>query len=267
MVLVAMVYANNFLNVRMAENEFSTNKQFMLTTALQVDDIAWTIGRTQTVRYSSRYGSLAFQSETLRYTIEVITQSGESFVFNYTTGIILFNMPTSVYTLGSDYFERIFPSDRSDLYPDHQLPFVQNGSTAAISHVCVIEKLPMSAGSFIRVAISPTIRMLNSPINQQSYVRFYMPSLSAGNNPQLSQSVTLIGKNVTQYMRGNVTEIRISVSYPAADQGFDSDFFKFYFISEANTYVLNSSSDPPLPSNSAVEFYMGEVAVSLGLYG
>ena len=30
MILVAMTYANTFLDTRMAENEFSTNKQFML---------------------------------------------------------------------------------------------------------------------------------------------------------------------------------------------------------------------------------------------
>ena len=40
MILVAMTYANTFLDTRMAENEFSTNKQFMLTTGLQIDDIA-----------------------------------------------------------------------------------------------------------------------------------------------------------------------------------------------------------------------------------
>jgi hypothetical protein len=34
MILVAMGFANNFLDARMAENEFSTNKQFMLTTGL-----------------------------------------------------------------------------------------------------------------------------------------------------------------------------------------------------------------------------------------
>ena len=32
MILVAMGFANTFLDARMAENEFSTNKQFMLTT-------------------------------------------------------------------------------------------------------------------------------------------------------------------------------------------------------------------------------------------
>jgi hypothetical protein len=33
-----------------------------------------------------------------------------------------------------------------------------------------------------------------------------------------------------------------------------------------DTIILSADSDPPLPSNSAVEFYLGTVAVSLGLY-
>ena len=42
MVLVAVSYANNILDTRLAENEFNSNKQFMLTTGLQIDDVAWT---------------------------------------------------------------------------------------------------------------------------------------------------------------------------------------------------------------------------------
>jgi hypothetical protein len=267
MVLVAMVYANSFLNARLAENEFGTNKQFMLTSALQIDDIAWTIGRTQTVRYSSRYGAVAFQPEALTYNVKVYNQAEELMLnFSYSTGVILFNMPTREYTLGNDYFERIFPSDSSDQYSDHQLPFVLSGSTAAISHVYVVEKLPMGSETFTRVAISPTIRMLNSTINDQNYVRFYMPSLVSGANPQLSQSVTLIGKAVSPYMRSNVTRVEISVTYPASDAGFDADFFRFYAEGSPQTLTLDSSSSPPLPMDSAVEFYVGTVAVSLGLY-
>jgi len=56
LVLVAMGFANTFLDARLAENEFATNKQFLLTTALQIDDIAWTVGRTQTVRFTSKFG-------------------------------------------------------------------------------------------------------------------------------------------------------------------------------------------------------------------
>jgi len=254
MVLVAMVYTNGVLNARIAENEFVTNKQFMLTTALQIDDIAWTIGRTQTIRYSSRYGAVGFQGDAISYTIQVFTQGGgDPFVFTYQTGLILFNMPSSVYTLGNDYFARMFPNDDN---------VTQNGPTAAASHVYVIEKLPMESGNFTRVAIAPTIRILNSIASGQSTVRFYMASLNAASNPHLSQSITLIGKDVTQYMYSNVTEIRITVDYPSAEQGFDPSFFNFY----ENNIVLNSLSDPPLPTNSAVAFYVGEVAVSLGMY-
>ena len=32
MILIAMSYANNILSMKMAENEYSTNKQFMQTT-------------------------------------------------------------------------------------------------------------------------------------------------------------------------------------------------------------------------------------------
>ena len=254
MVMVAMVYANNFLNARMAENEFGTNKQFMLTTALQLDDIAWTIGRTQTVRYSSQYGSVTFQNNAISYTIEVTTQGGgEPLTFTYDTGIILFNMPSSVYTLGNDYFERVFPNDDN---------VTQNGATAAVSHVYVIEKLPMSAGNYTRVAIAPTIRTLTSNINGQTYVRFYMADLDSGTSPHNSQSVTLIGRDIAQYMRSNVTQIRITVEYPSSEVGFDADFFRF----SESTIVFNAQSAPPLPANSVVEFYLGEVGVSLGLY-
>jgi len=76
MILLAMSFANNMLGSRLAENEYSTNKQFMLTTGLQVDDVAWTIGRTQTVRFSSEYGNLQFQKSTIRYTIQVDNGSG-----------------------------------------------------------------------------------------------------------------------------------------------------------------------------------------------
>jgi hypothetical protein len=254
LILVAMVYANNFLNARMAENEFITNKQFMLTTALQIDDIAWTIGRTQTIRYTSNYGQVNFQDAVLHYSIEVmLTESSEwQEILGYDTGIILFDIPSSRYTLGNNYFERIFPSSGA---------IVQSGPTAAVSHVCVIEKLPMEAGNSTRVVIVPTVRMLSSAIDDQNYVRFYLPLLKAGAEPRLSQSVTLIGKSVTQYVY-NVTQVRFSATFPQESIGFDSDFFKF----EGNIVTLNSGTNPSLAPASVVEFFAGEVAISLGLF-
>src|SRR5674476_923361 len=98
MILVAMSYANNILNLKIALNEYSTNKQFMQTTAQQIDDIAWTVGRTQTVSFSNKYGNMQFQAEALNYTFRVHTSSGwENLTLSGKTGIILYNMPVGSY--------------------------------------------------------------------------------------------------------------------------------------------------------------------------
>jgi hypothetical protein len=252
LVLVAMVFANNFLNARMAENEFSTNKQFMLTTSLQIDDIAWTIGRTQTVRYSSRYGQVGFQDNALNYAVEVDSGSGLQPLFNFSTGAIMFNTPVSQYTLGNNYFERVHPTSNGS--------FVQEGPTAPISHVYVIEKLPMSSGNFTRVVVAPTVRMMPpSIINGQTYVRFYLPLLEGGSNPMLSQSITLVGKTVSQYVR-NATQIKLTATFPQASEGIDPEMNSSFFNFESDTITF------PFPDSAIVEFYVGEVTVSLGLY-
>ncbi len=254
MVLVAMVYTNNFLNVRMAENEFSTNKQFMLTTGLQIDDIAWTLGRTQTVRYSSRYAQVTFQDAVLSYSVEILNSTGWYQIFTGETGIILFNMPTTAYTLGNDYLERVFPSSNGS--------FLQEGPSAPVSHVYVMEKLPMGTESFTRVVVAPSIRMLPSTIGPQSYVKFYLPILEDGTNLGLSQSVTLTGKNVTQYVFSGISQVRFNVTFPQAAQGFDKSFFPFenYFTFDHYEETLELQTD------SVVELYVGTMSVSLGLH-
>jgi hypothetical protein len=258
LILVTAAYANNFLDARMAENEFSANKQFMLTTGLQVDDNAWTIGRTQTVRYTSRYGNVKFEPSVLSYTFEVDCGSGFQTVNYTTTGIILYNMPTSIITYGNNYFERIFPSSNGSL--------LQNGPSAPVAHVFVVEKLPMADGSYTRIVVAPSIRMLNLTVgagaSQKNYTKFFLPSLNEGTNKYLSQSITLTGNDVNKVTINNVTQVRITVAFPSASQGFTQDFFNF----EKQVITLNSTSSPSLPSKSVVELYVGKVSVSLGLH-
>ncbi len=246
MILVAITFANTFLDSRMAENEFSTNKQFMLTTGLQMDDIAWTIGRTQTVRYSSKYGNMRFESATLNYTFKV---DGEV-LFSNVTGMILFNIPVSTYTISNNYFERISPASNGS--------FLQLGPSAPVSHVFCVEKLPMSEGNYTRIVVVPSIRMLNSTITGQEgttyYFKFYLPTLEPGAHRYLSQSITLTGDSITKIVKSGVSQVEITVDFLDAALGFDSDFFKFDHLSE----TVN------LPSGSVVEFYVGKVRVTLG---
>jgi hypothetical protein len=253
MILVAMSFANNFLDVRMAENEFSANKQFMLTTGLQIDDIAWTIGRTQTVRFSSKYGNVKFQSAALSYSFEVNTTLGWEVLFTNVTGMIMFNIPVSTYSVGNNYFERISPASNGS--------FLQQGPSAPVSHVFCVEKLPMNEGNYTRIVVVPSIRMLNSTIagpqqNATNYVKFYLPTLvPSSTNPYLSQSITMSGNDITKVIKSGVNKVRINVTFPNdGSLGFNSGFFNFDHISETKI----------LPANSVVELYIGKVLVSLG---
>jgi hypothetical protein len=250
---VTIVFANNFLDARIAENEYSSNKQFMLTTGLQVDDVAWTIGRTQTVRYSSRYGNVRFEPSVLSYSFEVSYDNGLTWdlVLINMTGIILYNMPTSMITYGNNYFERIFPSSDS---------FLQNGTAASVTHVFAVEKLPMADGSYTRVVVAPSIRNLTSTVSETTYAKFYLPSLSNGTNLYRSQSLTLTGSDVSKLTKRDVDKVRINVTFPYASQGYDSTFFNFGSTSK----VVNITNSPA--DSSVVEFYIGKVIVSLGLH-
>jgi len=251
LILVAVVFANNYLYAGIAENEFSAMKQFMQTVGFQIDDVAWTIGRTQTTRYASKFGQINFESLALNYAVYVKKGGGYDYLANYSAGVLLFNMPVSKYTVGNNYHERIFPSDNS---------FLQKGTSAPVSHVFVVEKLPMNDGNFIRVVVAPTIRMLNSTISTgeetKNYFKFYLPILSQGTNPRHSQSVTLMGKNVSVRTEAGVNAVRIDVSFPKTSLGFDADFFNFKNIVE----------EVDVPDGSIIEFYTGEVTVSLGLH-
>jgi hypothetical protein len=258
MILVAMGFANTFLDARMAENEFSTNKQFMLTTGLQIDDIAWTIGRTETVRYSSKFGNIKYQSAALNYTFEVNKGGTWTTAVTNVTGMIMFYIPISTYSISNNYFERILPSSNGS--------FLQTGPSAPVSNVFCVEKLPMSEGNYTRIVVVPTVRMLNATIagpqqNATNYYKFYLPTLvPSSTNPHLSQSITMTGTDITKVTASNVSQVRITVTFPNdGSLGFASDFFKFDHT--VGNYAIETAN---LLSGSVVEFYLGKVVVSLG---
>lgn len=260
-ILVAMFYASGYLNKRMAENEFSANKQFMLTTGLQIDDIAWTVGRTQTIRYTTTYGNIQFQSLALNYTFEVYDGSLWRLISANETGMILFNMPVSMYSAGNSYFERLSSDNAA---------FIQSGPSAPVASVYCIEKLPMRDGNYTRIVAVPSIRMLNSSITgsggSTSYYKFFLPTLvRASASPYLSQSVSLTGTDIEKVIVSNVNQIRVNVTFPngapVSNNGFDSDFFKF-----SNTVdFYHASQTVALPSNAVVELYIGKITVGLGV--
>jgi len=245
LVLVAMAYGNNYLTSSIAQNEFSTNEQFMVTTGLQIDNVAWMIGRAQTIQYSSTYGDLEILPNALTYTITV----NNVLWCTLKTGIILYNVPTTEYSLGKNYVNILSQGN-------HHL--LQSGSAAPDTYVYAIEMLPMSDGNFARIVIVPTIRMMQNTVGSQAYVEFYLPLLGNGTSPGLSQSVTLICQNVDQDVAASVSQVSITASFPLAANGFNSAFFPFKTMTETETF---SGSNLP-----TLELYEGNVSVSVGLY-
>ena len=161
-------------------------------------------------------------------------------------------MPVSSYSMGNNYFERLPSGSNSS--------FLLSGASAPISQVLCEEKLPMSDGSYTRIAVIPTMRVLTSTVTSTNYFKFYLPDLENGTNLYRSQSITMTGNGISKVVKSGVDEVKISVSYPKAAIGFDSSFFNF----KSNTVTLNSTSTPRMMPNSVVEFYVGKVIVAIG---
>lgn len=247
LITVSLAFASNFLLLRIAESEFNSAKQFAQTLGLQIDDVAWVIGRTETARYTSKYGEVAFK-QALNYTIYINTTTHSNLeLYSNTTGIICFNMPVSRYSVGNDYFQLIHPSSDGG--------FLLSGASAPVTRIFAVEKLPMTDGSYIRVVVMPVIRMLSLTLGDTRYVRLYLPVLSEGGAPRLSQSVTLTGKSVST-IREAVTGIKVEVGFPLA--GFDNFFFN----------IPQTVESIPLggESNAVLELYVAGVDAAFGVH-
>jgi hypothetical protein len=249
LVTVAVTYASDLLVVRLAESEFNSAKQFMQTFALQIDNVAWTIGRTETSHYSSRYGQITFETA-LNYTIYVnstTTPSDWEELYSNTTGILCFNMPVTYYSMGNNHFDQLYPSFNSG--------FLLDGASAPSAKVFSVEKIPMTDGSFLRVALMPALRMVNLTVGGTNYVRLYLPMLSETDVPEQSQSVTMTGESVSK-LGESITAFKIEVSFPKEDDGFDNFFFNFPQLVEQVSFA----------EETVLDLYVGELNVGVGLH-
>jgi hypothetical protein len=251
---VALVFANNLLWSRVAEGEFDSSKQFMQSVGLQIDDVAWTLGRTETISYSSQYGEVVFAPSALTYNVSINGGDPEQ----YETGALMFNLPISRYSISNNYLERLFPVQ------DEYLTL--KGTSAPVARVFVVEKMPMADGSYIRVVVVPAVRVLYSEITTgppvasttTHYIRMYLPVLDVGEAPRLSQSITLTGESLNAFTVQDVTSINVAVGFQE-DSLFDFAFSNFPFDLDEDISVDFGDDDVVL------EFYLSEVQVEFGL--
>jgi len=250
LVLVAASYANSSLTSQIAGDEFSANKQFMQSTGLQIDNVAWTIGRTETIDYTAKYGQVTFVPNVIDYTFEIYNGVSWQTLYSSTTGMVLFKMPVRDYNLGNNYSSRIMPSNSGS--------FLQSNASSPVSQVFAVQKTPMQDGSYARIVAVPTVRVLNSAlVTGVSYYVFYLPCLVSGSSPYLSQSVTLTGSNLNNFRpSGTTTQVRINATaVNPTPMGFNNAFFNFD----------NTSKTTIIPPGASVAFYIGTVEVSIGM--
>ncbi len=253
---VALVFANNLLWTRVAEGDFDSSKQLMQTVGLQIDDVAWTVGRTETIRYASKYGDVVLESSVLTYNVSVVAD-GVTHEFSNTTGVLMFNIETSYHSIKDGYWERIYPD------PDESLTLT--GTSAPISRVFAVERTPMPGGKYVRVVAAPSIRVLFSSIRSSTntyYVRMYLPVLNAGDSPRLSETLTLTGESIRAYTLNDVSSISVSVDFPrATSDDFDSAFFNF----PADSQSFDFSTFDSEYDNIVFELYLSEVSAAFGV--
>jgi hypothetical protein len=256
LVTAAMIFANNLLAASIAQGDFNSAKQYMQTVGMQIDDVAWQMGK-ETVSYSSTYGSVSVLNGALNYSITMTPTTGKPQTISFSTGIIYFYMPVSCYSISNNYFSQVWPSQ--------VLNPINNGSTAPVATVFAVEKMPMSDGNYLRVAVAPVIRLITSNIttamNNTQYFNLYLPvlSLPPTSSPRLSQSVTLKGNSLSTWTQNNLLSISITVSFPKS--GFDNTFFHF----PSTTKLITVPQGHGL--TCVAQLYTSSVIVSLGANG
>ena len=260
---VALGFANSFLWARVAESDYDSSRQLMQSVGLQIDDVAWTAGRTETISYATQYGDVELAEDVITYTISVVA---DGVMHNYvnTTGALMFDLPTYHYSISDDYWVQLYPDDSQDT------SLTLTGTSAPIARVFEVEQVPMSDGDYIRVVAAPAIRVLYSSINSSTtntcYIRMYLPVLTAGESPRLYQSITLIGESVEAKTLNVVQSIDVTVDFPAAASGFDSDFFNFPAVSQSiDVPTIVSPHDANEYDNVVLELYLSEVSAGFGL--
>lgn len=257
LVTITSIFANNFLWTKMAESDFNAARQFMQNIGLQIDDVAWSIGRTQTLRYASRYGNIVVLPSALRYSIYIqnVEEGEYTLLASYEVSVILFNYPVSQHSIANGHYDLIYPTSTDHL--------MIKGTSAPVVRVFEVEKVPMGDGNYIRVVTAPSIRLLNSTVtwgdnSRTLYLRLYLPILDEGESPRRSQSVTLVSKSVNA-LTEQITGLNVTVSFPNSGLGFDNSFFRFPSYSE----LVN----PPEGFDEVVlEVYTSEVEVSIGVH-
>jgi hypothetical protein len=247
---ITLSYVNSTLTRRQGENDFESAKIFMKNLGLQIDDVAWTKGRVDTVHFTSQYGQIEYLPDTIQYTITYKNETNTVATQVYKSSIFMFNVPTEKYYLDEGYYESLLPTEVTSL--------VFYGESAPATRVFAIQKSAVGGNNFLRIVIVPVLRYRNYTVtftgSTLRYVRIYLPELEQGSASPLPKSVVLTGQSIRTETIQNITGIDVRVDFLRSGALYDNEFFKFPDITQTITFT----------GISQVETYVGSVKLDYG---
>jgi len=272
-VSIALSFVNNTLTRREGENDFESAKIFMKNVGLQIDDVAWTKGRVDTVHFTSQYGQVEFlsgdlpESAPLKYTVTYNCLEdgvGISYEENYYSSILMYNLPIDKSFLGEGYDEAIFPINVNSA---RELKPVASGTTAPVANVFAIQKSNVGADQYLRIVLVPVMRYHEYYVSSsgttptvERHMKLYLPELILNVGIPQPKSIIMTGDGIKSTNYNNVISITVKVEFPRTnnpgfpDDHYDNLFFKF------NPKEVTI----PMSYQYQVETYIGRVKLDYG---
>ncbi len=101
LVVVSSIFALQALEHQQAASEFDTVEKSVLAFDDAVRDIAWDIGGSRSVRFTTRYGNMRLISSNKTFSLSL---PGVTPAYEFNTSVVKYYMPSNYFALGNDYY-------------------------------------------------------------------------------------------------------------------------------------------------------------------
>jgi hypothetical protein len=132
LVVVSSVFALQALERQQAASEFDTVERSVLAFDDGLRDIAWDIGGSRSVRFTTQYGNMRLISSSKEFSITI---PGVVDPYEFNTSVIEYLLPSTYFSIGNNYYalgdERVVVSSLTDSFG--QVLVKQGGGVISIA--------------------------------------------------------------------------------------------------------------------------------------
>ncbi|MEM0322193.1 MAG: hypothetical protein QW613_07370 [Thermoprotei archaeon] len=110
-VSAALAFTQTELTSYYAQSDLSQAQSFASNLAQAINSVAFTFGRSLSIGYGFKYAAIAYIPNVVKYTITISEQSGQTYTFQISTGILIVAISAHFYSLGENYEQTIYPKN------------------------------------------------------------------------------------------------------------------------------------------------------------